>query len=279
MFWSAKSCGKGMVLLGAAALNLQLGLSSAQVCANLGDFNDLVNVTCPNACSGHGVCDTDTALCACTDGWGSESDVADYKAPDCSLRVCPSGPSWGFLANERNFTERPVVECSNMGVCDRSEGRCKCAAGHLGSNCGRRVCAGGCNGRGVCISMEGLAVVDEEVPLDQQFEYSSTNTSAWDATMIYGCVCDSESWTVGTGADEYQVSEFFGPHCEYKRCPSGDDPLTDEDETDCEGVNGGAAGNLCYVPCANRGNCNERTGTCECYKGYTGENCEFKGFF
>ena len=72
--------------LQAVFLVLLLPTQHAQDCANLGSLNTLVNVTCPNSCSGHGTCDTDTALCACADGWGSDSDLADYKAPDCSLR-------------------------------------------------------------------------------------------------------------------------------------------------------------------------------------------------
>ena len=51
--------------------------------------------------------------------------------------------------------------------------------------------------------------------------------------MIHGCICDS-SWTVGLNSGEKQVGEWFGPDCSLRRCPSGDDPMTDEDETDCE---------------------------------------------
>jgi hypothetical protein len=123
--------------------------------------------------------------------------------------------------------------------------------------------------------MAEIALVDGESPLNEQFDYG-LDTASWDADMIYGCLCQSESWTVGLNAGEYQVSEYFGPDCSLKRCPSGDDPQTEANEMDCEDVNGGLAGNLCYVPCANRGTCNEQTGQCSCYYGYDGENCEFK---
>ena len=36
------------------------------------------------------------------------------------------------------------------------------------------------------------------------------------------------------------------------RCPSGEDPITTVNETDCEGINGGEKGNLCHVDCSNR---------------------------
>ena len=43
-----------------------------------------------NNCSGHGTCNTDTQTCACEDGWGSASDIALEKAPDCSQRAFAS---------------------------------------------------------------------------------------------------------------------------------------------------------------------------------------------
>lgn len=51
------------------------------------------------------------------------------------------------------------------------------------------------------------------------------STYTWDENKIYGCVCDS-SWTVGYASGETQASEWFGPDCSLKRCPSGDDPRT-----------------------------------------------------
>lgn len=37
-----------------------------------------------NNCNGHGTCSTGTKSCVCLRGWGAPSDVAYYKAPDCS---------------------------------------------------------------------------------------------------------------------------------------------------------------------------------------------------
>ena len=53
--------------------------------------------------------------------------------------------------------------------------------------------------------------------------------------MIYGCVCDS-SWTVGYGSGETQLAEYFGRACQYRRCPSGNDPVTLADDTQCVGL-------------------------------------------
>lgn len=49
---------------------------------------------CNNNCNGHGTCDPTKGTCTCFDGWGSPTDVAFYKAPDCSQRTCPSAAAW-----------------------------------------------------------------------------------------------------------------------------------------------------------------------------------------
>ena len=82
-------------------------------------------------------------------------------------------------------------------------------------------------------------------------------------------------------------AEYFGPACQFKRCPSGDDPLTSNTpvrtgdvETNCEGVVAeggkgvGKKGNLCHVDCSNRGICDHDTGTCTCFRGFWGSACE-----
>jgi hypothetical protein len=154
-----------------------------------------------------------------------------------------------------------------------------------------------CSVAGQCIDMARLANVKEAVPLSNVDNYTwynpyTSNQNVWDAQSHYGCVCDS-SWPVGLGANETQLAEFFGPSCEYRRCPSGDNPTTaDVDETDCEGKSQtggyflsyhhqnysviagvGENGNKCHHECSGKGTCDYSTGLCKCYPGVEGPNC------
>ena len=77
------------------------------------------------------------------------------------------------------------------------------------------------------------------------------NDTTWDADFGHMCLCDS-SWKVcasfsssptyhlithplspsrcwmkvGLGYNQTQQAEYFGPACQYRHCPTGDDPMT-----------------------------------------------------
>ncbi|KAJ0397255.1 hypothetical protein P43SY_008583 [Pythium insidiosum] len=244
----------------------QIGVGTGNLCAMLGN------------CNGHGRCNTATKTCTCYEGFGAATDVAYYKAPDCSQRVCPSAPSWSGIPTGQ-FQGHPLAECSDAGVCDRATGQCKCYRGYEGSACQRTTCLNDCSGHGKCVSMREKAAMTNAFPLSAATTYGGLETTeTWDQDRMFGCVCDS-SWAVGLGAGQRQLAEWFGPDCSLMRCPSGDDPLTTIDETDCSGKTAaggfgvGQAGNKCHVNCANRGQCDFSTGVCKCFDGFYGSNC------
>jgi hypothetical protein len=287
-------------------LLLLLGLLDSWVNAgNLGFVNDWVpgSSMCTNNCNGHGICEsTGTGpKCKCDMGWGSEFDITGYRSPSCAKKTCPAGPAWAMSAIRRNnndvTTAHELRECSNIGLCDYDTGICKCPKGWAGNACQRKTCPNDCSGHGQCLSMKRLAVHPSALPLSNERGYKNEtfgeflsyrtslgirNTTyvndAWEAEMLYGCLCDS-SWTVGLNSGERQSPEWFGPDCSKKRCPSADDPLTTKDETNCTyvAISGtgakGKNGNLCHVDCANRGVCDYNTGTCACFKGFYGLDC------
>ena len=100
-----------------------------------------------NSCSGNGVCDTVNSKCNCFNGWGSASDVALYKAPDCSQRTCPASNAWVDVPTGAH-TAHAIAECSNAGLCDRSAGRCRCFVGYEGEAC-QRCASRGSGGKGL----------------------------------------------------------------------------------------------------------------------------------
>lgn len=233
-----------------------------------------IHLHCPNDCNGHGTCNYMTGICNCDSGYGSENDVSDYKAFDCSLRSCPSALEWGGVATS-SISARVQRECAGVGICNKLTGVCNCRPGFFGDACELSGCPNDCSNHGSCVSMAAVCEKQSIAPVDDTTATYGLqqDDTAWDAQRIYGCVCDS-SWEVGLSAGALQVPEYHQADCSSRRCPSGDDPVTiDVDETDCEGINGGLAGNLCYVPCSNRGVCNEETGVCKCNVGFAGEAC------
>ncbi|KAL4108672.1 hypothetical protein PRIC1_000382 [Phytophthora ramorum] len=233
-----------------------------------------------NDCSGHGTCTLLSKVCICGTGWGAPTDVADYKSPDCSTRVCPSNYAWSSIPTDTVTAHDILVECSGMGICDRSTGICMCFPGIEGSACERMGCPNDCSDRGTCMSMREMAAAKNALPISAATTYGGQPFSAtWDADRIFGCVCDS-GWAVGAASGELQATEYFSADCSKRHCPIGDDPDTTVDETNCQGktVPGGtavgAAGNKCLVECSNRGVCNYKAGTCTCFQGYTGYACQ-----
>ncbi|KAG9413599.1 hypothetical protein AC1031_012826 [Aphanomyces cochlioides] len=228
-----------------------------------------------NDCSGHGDCTLMSKTCLCYPGWGAASDIAEYKAPDCSQRTCPSDYAWADIPTAPTMDHQTILECSGKGLCDRKTGLCQCLPGFEGSACNRMSCPNDCSGHGQCLSLSQMATTASAMPL-----LPSTTYSSWDANRIFGCVCDS-SWPVGLGNGQTRVAEWFGVDCSLRHCPSGDDPLTTKDETDCSGVAApggttGAAGNRCFVECSNRGICYFQQGTCRCNSGFYGAACNYQ---
>jgi hypothetical protein len=258
------------------------------------NFEGVVQVGsgCPTDClSGNrGQCDYCTRTCTCQEGYGDPTlDVYHPGSArwDCADTICPSGPAFGDVTSyesDGSQSGHRLTECSGRGKCNRSSGECQCSSGYTGDACQRTLCPNDCSGHGRCLSTLELAGEDSALPLSSGGTYGALDSltlNTWDDTSVFGCLCDS-SWAVGLGNGEVQSPEFFGPDCSLQRCPSGDDPDTLEDETDCEGVvaaggrGTGLAGNLCHVDCSKRGICNHQSGVCSCFKGYYGEACSLR---
>lgn len=162
---------------------------------------------CPNDCSDHGVC-VSQSRCVCHKKGNGEPA---WTENDCSLRTCPKGGAWVAVATAANEAH-PYVECSNAGTCNRKTGECECFEMYDGIACERTKCPNDCNGRGICYTNKQIAS-----------EAGKTYTTPWDAMKVTGCVCD-----VG----------WRGPDCSLQECPNGPDVMLgdgNEKGRDCSG--------------------------------------------
>lgn len=49
--------------------------------------------------------------------------------------MCPVGKSIGGLAKSKSSAHVVIAECSDMGICDRDTGTCKCNPPFTGAAC------------------------------------------------------------------------------------------------------------------------------------------------
>lgn len=113
-----------------------------------------------------------------------------------------------------------MVECSNMGICNRVTGSCACMEGFEGTACNLMSCPGkqpnqpACNGRGECLSMSQLTAHATINGDSTSFTYGATpnNYLTWDFDMVQGCMCPDG---------------FGGYDCSLLACASGDNPHTE----------------------------------------------------
>ena len=184
---------------------------------------------CPNECNGVGICDQ-YDRCLCNRGAGNE---VLYTGSDCSEKVCPKAAAWvGSVVSSNNV--HPVVECSNMGICNRKTGTCSCFESYEGIACERSVCPKDCSMQGECYTQKQLAV-----------EAGRVYSTPWDANKQVGCVCDAG---------------YRGYDCSQIECPSGPDPLL-------------GLGNEAGRECSGRGICQYDRGVCNCFIGFGGPKC------
>ena len=202
--------------------------SSAGTTGTMGDcgFESSTPTGCPGStpCTDQGTCSgSPDFTCTCFDG---------YMSGDCSLRSCPYGRAWWDEPSAANVAHASA-ECSNRGVCDRSNGKCTCLNGFTGEACQRIGCPSSgedslpCAGKGRCVSMREMASRRYVNGILSSVTYGTVRggMTPWDADKIYGCMCDGRPYLEG-GSDSNSTD------CASRDCPRGDDITTkQQDET------------------------------------------------
>jgi len=170
--------------------------------------------SCPGepACLGRGICSGPPNFrCACEAG---------RSGPDCALIDCPMGKSWFSFPTDDNKAHS-ISECSDMGICDRTTGKCKCAEGFVGGACDYMTCPNDCSGNGECISMQSLAQNKRVNGVLTPFTYGTdpNDPLTWDHDQIFGCNCSPG---------------FDGYDCKLRTCARGDDPHTQHQKNEVQ---------------------------------------------
>lgn len=123
-----------------------------------------------NFCNGHGACDGSSSKCICYEGYGAPTDITLYRSPDCTAMTCPAGKAWADVPTAAKVAHA-LAECSNMGICDRTTGKCKCFKGFTGDACQRNMCPNDCSGHGQCMNMKQMAQMSNAQPLNNNTFY------------------------------------------------------------------------------------------------------------
>ncbi len=76
----------------------------------------------------------------------------------CSVLLLDRGPAYAPVFDP-SLMHHPLMECSNVGTCQRDIGVCDCPSWLHGRACERSKCIHGCSGHGQCLNMRRLAEV------------------------------------------------------------------------------------------------------------------------
>jgi hypothetical protein len=215
----------------------QLGTVSS-ACTKYTNATQHVYQSGRSLCGDHGVCLSRLSdACTCYKGWsGIRCDIATS---------CPSGPAW-FDEPLSATIAHQAAQCSNMGHCDSSTGRCQCRDGYHGAACQYLDCprsdtdGRACGGHGWCLNMHKWAEMAGFEYGDEKNRLAEPQT--WDAFGFHACMCsaghpspyslsgvsNTRYPTVGPqiSLDGYdsetpKLPGWRGYACQDRNCPSG----------------------------------------------------------
>ena len=217
----------------------------------------------PAECSGAGLCDRATGVCAC---------FAGFAGAACGRSACPGSPPCSgrgrclplsALSLEPTAAPfGPALETPYAGWEGAAAHACACdSAWPVGYGAGQSQAgswAGADCATAACDSADDPATpgVDET-----DCEWADANGAVYRGY-------------VGADGRRYASPGDVPPGVAIVSSPLPDARKADADGAAAGGPpNAGAAGNRCHVPCARRGVCDGASGECACHEGYGGEAC------
>lgn len=221
-------------------------------------------------CSEAGICNRASGVCACNAGFAGPACERTACPNACSQRgeclpafalpmrgaAAPLGPNRG-VRHESDTARLYACVCNSAWPVGYGAGERQLAE-FSGADCHAKQCASG---------DDPLTTLDE------------TDCFLWDRNRAVwmGPVYASSGLPVfaaqqATSLAAAQAAYDFG-----QTVDSDGDGIIWNNATWLPGAtNVGQKGNLCHVPCSNRGACDAATGKCTCFAGYMGAACEVK---
>ncbi|KAF1319352.1 hypothetical protein FI667_g13254, partial [Globisporangium splendens] len=212
------------------SVDAQLGVATDNLCAMLGN------------CNGHGRCKT----CTCFEGYGAASDIAAYKAPDCSLHICPNGCSGHG-------------QCLSMKALAPTTSAFPLSAATTYSGAEKSVHAGDFN-----MGPESHLWVSLRFVVARGLGRRSASI----VRMVWRRLLPEYAASFAV----ILIAEALAPQLTFQLCRLAS-ALSISGKIAAGGAGTSAIGNKCHVDCANRGKCDFTTGTCTCFDGFYGSNC------
>jgi len=188
---------------------------------------------CPHNCSGHGVCNSTSQQCLCTEG---------YTGDFCDVRRC-------------------VDDCNGHGLC--MNGMCICDESHYGRYCAQTRCEEDCSGRGYCFQGQCQCTEEWVGTACKQSLFRGRSTTR----IIVGGAKSNLRGTPSVEVSTIRASAKLQcpGNCSSRGVCNGKTCTCDA------GFFGSDCSQYCPDSCSGHGDCVQ--GACLCLAGYSGPSC------